>query len=54
MSHTPEDNAAETEAVLSLQEAPTADGAGDSDVEAHISTASLEQCSNQGGTKAQV
>ncbi|KDN87151.1 hypothetical protein [Kitasatospora cheerisanensis] len=48
---TPEDKAAETEAVLSLQEAPTAQT--EDEVQAHISTASLEQCSNQ-GTKTRI
>ncbi|MEV7122605.1 hypothetical protein [Kitasatospora griseola] len=44
MNNTPEDNAAETEAVLSLQEAPAADGDGDAEVQAHISTSSYQTC----------
>ncbi|MFJ1792119.1 hypothetical protein [Kitasatospora griseola] len=43
---TPEDNAAEVEAVLSLQEAPTAEA--QDDVEAHISSVSVDHCANEG------
>ncbi|WP_161800999.1 hypothetical protein [Kitasatospora griseola] len=52
MNNAPEDNAAETEAVLSLQEAPTADSADESEVQAHLSTSSVQACTTHGTTLA--
>ncbi|KDN87152.1 hypothetical protein [Kitasatospora cheerisanensis] len=46
MSNTPEDSATETEAVLSLQETPTAQS--EDEVQAHISTSSVHICSPVG------